>query len=369
MEVFVTQGFNPGPRLAGLIKTLERHFPKRDWRIPSSDEKIASAVERILLSRQHSRSTLKLKTLVQDWYRGKKSDLLFLNGDCDRPIITSPQKELIEHILSTPALNKAGQAVNTERKLARLWIAARELMASPYLDTKYGDFLPLWNRVLSEWAGTASWYGVHGHVYLGPLAAINSAHLVRQKLRNSVQKSEVSLSEVEHPGGARASALYSIAKILPNIFHARKVLYEALHSVNEALESPNHDVSGLKAVRASIHLRLWHPFRALDDYKDVLKLREAGQESDARIGEAMSELGFAYVCIGRRKRGTALLEEGVRRLSKAQNRGFLIRGKRKLAQAYRWQGRLENAACEEREATQLAETERMLDQMRQIGHF
>ena len=80
----------------------------------------------------------------------------------------------------------------------------------------------------------------------------------------------------------------------------------------------------------------------------------------------MSELGFAYFCTFRRKKGVEFMERGVHFLSESESRGFLIRAKRKLAKGYRRLRRFEDATREELEAKVLADTERMLDQKRQL---
>ena len=60
----------------------------------------------------------------------------------------------------------------------------------------------------------------------------------------------------------------------------------------------------------------------------------------ATIGEAMSELGYAYLRQFRLRRGLDFCREGVHFLRKAGRPGFLARGLRKLSVAYLSNGRL-----------------------------
>src|SRR5690606_18073311 len=58
--------------------------------------------------------------------------------------------------------------------LFRLWAAMRELITSDPAVLADAAVLPLWDRALGLWASQASWIGLHGHLWMGPLAAINT---------------------------------------------------------------------------------------------------------------------------------------------------------------------------------------------------
>src|SRR5206468_2514791 len=113
--------------------------------------------------------------------RGQRSELLWLGGKYESRA-KAPDREQITEVL----LPEVERAADHERKLARVWLVLRELMAIPPDDSRTGlrhEFLPLWNRALGVWSGTAAWLGLHGHIHLGGLAGLNSMAQVRAQLR------------------------------------------------------------------------------------------------------------------------------------------------------------------------------------------
>ena len=123
------------------------------------------------------------------------------------------------------------------------------------------------------------------------------------------------------------------------------------------------NIADLYAIRGSIHLQLRRFFKAVDDYHTTLKLREKSNAPDSQKGEALSELGFGYLFIGRWFKAVDYLEKGVRLLEQTPNSGFLVRAKRKLSIAYRITGRLSKAHGLKEEAERLALNLKALDQI------
>ncbi len=253
---------------------------------------------------------------------------------------------------------------NEEQRLSRLWIAMRELMAVHYSITSDPDVLRLWDGVLGNWTTAGAWYGLHGDTPLGCLAALNSQCMVRDRLIPTI-KSKDEASQYGYPGGALASAKYSIARWLIVSSDKKARLDEALRDVQTALDAPSTDKSGLLAIRGSIRRSAGLISEAIEDYEEVVRLRSDGIHSPGQLGEAESELGYAYLSQLRFRRGLQFCEEGVRKMrSDVRRAGFLVRGLRKLSVAYAANGRLLAAYEVRREAEGLARASAAYDQIR-----
>lgn len=371
IHLFIASGFVPGPQLSALIETLQFALPE-SWRTtrPMTDDEIIREVRALLRDRGRPSSLRKspLRRLAQRlddirstlWHKrgGHYADLIFLNGEYERRS-RLPDKDLIDDLLKDVSRTD----VDFERKLARLWIALRELMAAPFGESRYAEYRDLWNAVLGRWTSAAAWYGLHGHLYMGCLAALNTQAVVREQLRENRQ-STPSTTSTEHPGGPLASAYYSIAKLNLGVFAKRNNFEKALAHVEKSLAARAHgDRSGLLAIRGSIHLQLWKVVRAVRDYEEVLRLREAAGEGAGRIGEALSELGYGYVWEGRLLKGRDCLEKGVELLAQSGRREFLVRAMEKLAAVYRVTGQAAKARETKRDAERIATELRMLRRM------
>jgi tetratricopeptide (TPR) repeat protein len=235
-------------------------------------------------------------------------------------------------------------------------------MAAPASETRFAEYLPFWNLVLGRWASGGAWYGLHGHIYMGCLASLNSMVRVRELMRERSWK-DIPPEQINHPGGALGSAHYSIAKLMPDR-NARKQQFDlALRNVETSLAANRHSDPGLFAIRGSIYLQRGDTRQAIEDYEAVLKIRERDGESQGGIGEAMSELGFGYIRQGRFFKGRDYLVKGVRSLTESERPGFLIRAKKKLAIAHALTGHPILALREHAEANKLAREKRMFDQI------
>lgn len=363
VEVFVAESFSPGPRMSALLTLLAWALPHEQWHGPWPDGKIAAHIERLLRSPvpenllQGSPNDGLRRRLVARFYRERglhsRRELLFLDHQFEARA-QSPDRDLIDELLGL-----ARHQPDQERKLARLWLALRELMAAPHPEARGRDFLLQWNAALGAWGAAAAWYGLHAHLYLGGRAALGSLVRVRARLREQ-PPANVEPASIAHPAGALASATYSIAKLAP-WRERRALLDEALGHLDMPPASPREE-SNHAGMRGSIWLRRGHPWRAVEHYRIALRLRESLGDSPARLGESISELGFAYLFTGRFFAGRDLLQQGVTLLTDGDV-GFLIRAKKKLACGLWLTGRRDLARRERNEAAQLAHQHRLFDQL------
>ncbi|MGR3318106.1 MAG: tetratricopeptide repeat protein [Candidatus Anammoxibacter sp.] len=163
---------------------------------------------------------------------------------------------------------------------------------------------------------------------------------VRQQICRLSSKNVIS-EQTAYPGGALASAKYSIAKRLFIKADRNSRLNEALNDIQQSLNLfINSDDSGLRAIKGSIFRQLGRVTEAISEYDAVLKIRQRNTASDTSIGEAMSELGFGYLRQWNLPKGLQYCEEGVALMRKGVSAGFLARGLKKLSFAYLVNGKL-----------------------------
>ncbi len=369
IHLLIRRGFSPGPRLAAVLELLRFALPRDSSPVPMDDEEIVERVEALLTDRSLTkilllpRSVLRWFTeklyLARGWSRsasGARKEFLFLDHQFEgRGQL--PDKELVEQVLL-----EIGRQRNEEKRLSRLWICFRELMSAPYDEARSAEFRPLWNRSFCEWSSAGAWYGLHAHLYLGCLAALRSMAKLRGLMRDS-HRGRATPPDLDHPGGAIGSALYSISKRVATRQTKRAILEEALQELTRSIESSQHDLSGLYAIRGSVYRQLWKFHRAVEDYERVLRMRQRSGSEDAVIGEALSELGYGYLFEGKLLKGCAYLKEGVQLLGTAKRIGFLVRAKRKLAVAHLVTGHPALAYNELQEARQLARQHGVFDQL------
>jgi len=173
-------------------------------------------------------------------------------------------------------------------------------------------------------------------------------------------------SRPAHPAGALASSHYSVAKLLIDRAGSRWHYEEALRQIQSGIDAGIKDPSGLHLIRGSILFRQRRPWLAVDEYSRALSLRRRAGAPSTQIGEALSELGFAYIFIGRLCRGRRLIEEGVRLLEDAPESGFLHRAQRKLVIANVATGRFRTALSVRQQAQTDATRKAVFDQLRQV---
>jgi hypothetical protein len=274
--------------------------------------------------------------------------------------------------VSTGIRNKMGHVdmIPHGAALFRIWTAMRELsghsVRSPQVAT-------LWNKAYGLWAGKASWFGLHGHTFMGPYAALNSQVLLRRAFEGDAEFAGG--HELRESFGARASALYSIAQKV--VRWERKLFHydQAMIAANRALASDAGARQGVLSIRGHALMRSgmlarpWRFWEAAADLKASLDLRIANGAAAASIGEARVDYGFCMMLTGRIFAGIAEMQAGVvllRSDTSVDGLSFLGRGLRKLEQGALLVGRrsLALAARAEREAV-IAKTQAM-DQARKL---
>ena len=255
--------------------------------------------------------------------------------------------------------------------LCRLWAAMRELMDDK--DTAISDpsIAPLWDRALGLWAGKASWLGLHGHIWMGPLAAVNSQLALRRDMQREPDFRIA--QDVREPLGARASAIHSVAHRM----HSRKrKLYHYNQTIRLATRAIGRDADaqqGARAIRGHAFLqtarlgKVWNLWRARHDFKRSLELREKAGANPCSIGDAKTDLGLCLVLLGSKGSGLSLLQEGTALLrtgDSANAQSFLARGLRKLERAAALSGKRDLAESAHHERIALSSENEAFDQTR-----
>lgn len=371
IHVFVIDGFCPDARLARLLELLHFAFPHWDDLQPLTElqvfERIGRLIRRPAMPRFMSRlgSHSVIRRIVHSLFIGRshigagvtKRDVRFLD-DGRTPSSSRPNLDL-----AIAALRSARVERNEQNRLSRIWIAVRELMIDLEGGKPDTDGLIHLNDALGQWASAASWYGLHGHIQMGALAALNSTADVRRTLRERDVKT-VDAQVLAFPGGSLASAKYSIAKLLPSRLAKAAMLKDALSNANSCSALEDDPLGDALSVRASILAAIGARTASVADYEEVLRRRKAAGADDPSVGIALSELGFAYVLSGQRARGKGMIEDGVQLLRGHARAGFLARARRKLAAAHLMTGRPMAAYRELQLSRQAARTSGALDQVK-----
>lgn len=361
VHVFMLNGFDPGPRLLQVIELLAPALPSLRSCERQSAKEIVDAVSQILRKPppkyQAPDAQRWLMNLFESRNEQTSAPLLFMDGLVE-PRSDGPDTQLVSNLLE-----EQEAMPDIERRLSRLWIAAREMMcveqASPRLSREH---LILWNRVITHWNGSASWGGLFGHIFGGVFACLNSLERIRHQLRQS-NCDDLPEGEWKSPIGAYASAYYSFAKRMGGKRHF--FLNRALFYVERTIEDQQNREPSIYAVRGSIHMHLWKPWTAANDYRRVLELRQNAGEPASKMGEALVDYGFATAACGRLLKGESLMLEGLRQLDGAHD-GFRVRALRKLGSFYRLTLRSGKGKELLEQAAEIAKQRNMHDQTRQL---
>ena len=157
----------------------------------------------------------------------------------------------------------------------------------PYSRPEVLKLPSLWEEALGLWTSSAAWCNLHGHLYLGRLAALNTLAEIRE--RNPSFTSRLSDdARIHATRSAIASEYYSIAKQLPSRRWKRRLFLRALENCNDSIAHAEIEISGKLAVRGHIKLQLGNTLGAISDFKEMLRLRQEAGDSPGRIGEALS---------------------------------------------------------------------------------
>ena len=255
--------------------------------------------------------------------------------------------------------------------LCRLWAAMRELMDAEDTANRDPSIAPHWDRALGLWADKASWFGLHGHVWMGPLAAVNSQFALRKNMQHEpVFRNAHGVRELL---GGRASAIYSIAH---RMCSKKRKLYHYNQSITlstQAIERDADAQQGARAIRGHALMqtarlgKICNLWRAKNDFKRSLALREKAGAKPSSIGEAQTDLGLCLVLLGSKRSGLSLLQKGIEllRMDDSVNaQSFLAWGLRKLERAARFSRESDLAESARLDRVALLETIEAFDQER-----
>ena len=258
-----------------------------------------------------------------------------------------------------------------EERLTRIWIALRELSAAPYDHPESRDFLLLWEQALGAWTSAAAWYGLHGHLYAGRLAATNSVLKIRAATDWS-RAEHAPAHYIEGAKGGRASEYYSMAKMMPTSAQRDQYLALALADLGQAMASISGDVSGYLAIRGHVLQEQGRLEDARRDFEEMSRLRAARGDIGGQ-GEAYGDLGLVQLRLGNVQAARRLLTEGADMLAQAGRYPFLLRVKKRLAMAHARSLHPYQAFREMCEAYEIARDRQIYDQitplMEQVHHW
>lgn len=338
---------NPDQRILNLLQAVRMACPVARIRESVTKDQLYSAIDCILQSVEREHETMMVGPFVQEIaskrtpflnFNLNRRDVQFLDGKFSPLLDAQPDEADIKNLLA-----KAAKEDVIPEKIAKLWAAFRHLSTAPYTDRKYEIFLPLWIKTLSQWASAAAWYSLHGHFYLGRLAAINTLFRVRAHMPPRMRR-EIGPSSTFSDNGAVASEYYSIAKLVPSWYVKQSLLRKALWNCNAALEvSTASDHSGLLDIRGHIKLRMLNPVGGISDLKRALRIRREKDQGPGRIGESEVHLGRAYAACRLYRKAERLLEDGVAKLETTDRHPFFIQGLRHLGTFYARAGRRSDA--------------------------
>jgi len=355
-------------RTEGLLRVVQLLRPEIVRIAPQSPEQILATLE-VRLGRIRTCVRRCLRFALARRRTKRSLDVQFLGGNFVPLSSNLPTEELIRELLA-----KVSSADDQPTQLVYTWMAIRRLCAVPYDNPAFGSFLPLWNTALGNWGRASAWYGLHGHHFLGRLAAVNTLVRIRERITGVSIPQNDNLS-IQVGKGALASEYYSIAKATWSLSFRRQLRRRALHLVDEELACPSSDRSGLLAIRGSVLQALGQFEAGQHAYNLMLKTRLAANEDSGRIGEAEAEVGWGYFRLWLHWRFLVLsylskaqyhLSRGVSLLQCSAREEFLVRAMWKLGLFYVMTLRLLPARDVLERAHDLAQAKEMPRYLRQI---
>ena len=359
VRFFLMEPFNPSPKLEGLLQLIRAVrpgiIPERALPEDVVLQQIRRAVETTSLRKRPW--TLSVRSLVTalDHARGHPRPDIELFDKVFRPVSAKPDLDHIQYVLD----GLEGER-SIEKRLTRTWIALRELCAAPYDDPKFDEYLPHWDRALGTWSSAAAWYGLHGHLYVGRLAAVNSLLSIRARLPGAV--AEATDERRFHGGkGARASEYYSMAKLMRTAREQSKYYQLAELDIEDALRSGVDRPAGYLTIRGHIRLRQKNPRLALADFEEARRLQEGN--GGASVAESLADVGLAHLHLGKLRQAIPLLRESVDRFEAEGNVTFGVRARKRLALEHLRALRPGDAIRELNRAYDLASDHQIFDQI------
>ncbi len=222
---------------------------------------------------------------------------------------------------------RIGAESNQYDKLAVLWMALRH--CTPLDRSAPREYLEATSRALAGWVGAASWAGLHGHSYVGALAALQTIKVISGLVGSSGNEGRESVLSATN--GGLASEYYSSSKLMDNK-HDRNILLQRAAETIDAAINNRESLDRVLPIKGSILIALGRRQEALATFSKVLQLRlESPSPSLAMIGEAEADLGWGYFLTGRVAKARELLERGTTKLRDSGNIAFTVKQLRKLA--------------------------------------
>lgn len=276
-------------------------------------------------------------------------------------------------LLDQVSSGKRGDAANRAllphgATLFRLWTAMRELMEGDGVSDPLRA--SLWDRAFGLWGSHASWFGLHGHLWMGPLASVQSQIGLRRQFASAREfRSSVDARE---PTGARASALYSVAQRMGTWRQRVRHFRMAAALATSVIDANPDRCEGALSIRGRTSLQLarlgyvWRLWDAERDFRRSLAQSEQAG-STGSSSQAMLDLGLCLVFTGRGSAGLPLLQQAVFQMrgdDSATGRAFLARGLRNLERGAWFARRRQIADAARAERLALAADIQAMDQTR-----
>jgi hypothetical protein len=320
MVVLRERDSEPEPELEGLLNVLRSSFGDGMEFVDGAEGLLEAFRSEVVLRAIEARATVRTAGIPDalSALRSRPSfeedfanpRLRFLGGHgpaTGRPGDHDIASALVAQVAS--GLTPDGGIMSHGASVFRLWAAIRELRA---LDLHDPQAAILWDRVLGLWSRKVSWFGVHGHVYMGALAAANSQIDLRKEHRSA----EVD-TDSRPPLVAKASATYSVAGRMGTRAKAIHHYAEAAWLSKEAALSDAEGSSGALAVQGFSMFQLAKLKRSPDllakakaAFREQLKRREGGV-NEAEVGEAEFDLGFVSLVGVRPFAAFSLMQAGL----------------------------------------------------------
>ena len=297
--IFTLPGFKNNVRLRGLVEFAGRFQlaqvnhtacarPETDGLVPEVVSSICNVAERNWINLTRERWS----GIAERFRRHDSLNVQFL--DCGFDAFRDP----FEANETMRLIEAAASQQDHATRLAMLWAAVRQLCSVPYTDDAFSSARPLWERTLSEWVSSAAWYGLHGDSPISQLSAVNSLIWIRERTLGQ-RLPTMSPLYIHGTRGARASALYSIARRCWRLGHRWSLLTQALQDLELAMNAHDAQLAGYFAIRGSVY-RMRGQFRkAVRDHEQMVELRAAQPTEKSALGEALAELGWTYAWVGR----------------------------------------------------------------------
>ena len=370
IRIFLLDPLAMDPRLTSMLDLISRACPGALDSSPKSAPQILEQIDRMLSRNARVGIVHKLAGYITQHLALARSlhfretnmnlEVRYLDGQFFPLYTRTPDRELVQQLIS----DSDKDPVHANR-LAQLWMAIRHLSGSPFNGIEADpQLLQLWEDTLRRWSSSASWFGLHNHMYLGALATLNSLREIRER---SAQLSGSQVDVARTMNGAFASVYYSIAKTIPSFYVRRAVRLRALDYVNRGLAGHEEiDSAGLLTIRGSLYLSLWRVDDAVVDFRNAFEMRSERTNDPGSLGELEVNLGMALFRKGQVLQGKKLLERGVANLEASGRTPFAVSAMRKLCLYYACTFRRREARDVLDRAEELARSLTLDGQLRQM---